>query len=1299
MKAQPKGLPFKVPVVSLKVALPEGSGACRLVGVSPTWTAVPWQGAPVPSVKQVVCLGERSSWRGISYQEILLTALKPSSVKGEALLLTHVAFNLESGGQSVSAAAAPSTERVRPGGVSPLFLNPSQASREQGKPATTPVRPLSAAASVNPVISASGLTTPRFRISVSRDGVFRLTYNYLTTHGLNASGVDPRNFHLVCKGVEVPIVVEGASDGSFDPGDSIVFYGQKLPIQSRDMWNGGNFTHANVYWLYADGSPGLRMTNVSAAPGSGYPAVASFSSSVHAEVDNQFDATDHFRPNGDVWFWGPVLQAPAGPSQVPTGNYAVTLPDPVSGTSVSVTGVVAGLDSGTHTINASLNGVSPTSGNPLSWTGKVLGTGTWTFGTGIQAGANMLTLTVSAPSSGTDFDVPDSFDFTYTRGFQASSGALDFTASNADATYTSTGYPSAPYILDLSRTDPGTGLVLPRRLTGASYNAGAGSVTFQMARDTGVAARRVALSSAPAQPDGIAVSNMTNLSDPSLGADLLIITTPDFESTDPNSEWQKFLARRESEMQVKVVEAQDIYDNFSYGIFDPTAIRSFLDAVGSAWAVKPKFILLMGDGTYDYENNEGTPGFKDFIPTMMFEDTTDSTYLGYYASDAWYADWNGDGFPDAAVGRLPATSFTQSEGMLQKIMAYEDQALTGSWFKNILYISDKPDTHGQEFETFNDNLASTYTPAPWTFQKIYYAQSPYDGTNFTQCASDIRAAFPESSLVSYNGHGYFTWWGQDLIFSSKKLRNSSGGSGTTYSDVDLLMNPTTQLPFVLNGTCYAAAFNANPDGQWSPALAEDLMDRSDRGAIGASGFTTIGYASEEGAFTDTFFAQAFDAPKVRTVGDLVEAGRFALPSTNQRAVRSIVLLGDPSMKLLLPAPPPPAGLSASPGNQSVSLSWTAPATAPAGYNVYRSSDGGNTWAKVNASLVTASTYTDNGLTNGTTYYYYVTSVDGSGFEGAPSTAVSAVPLNPNPPAAPTGLAATDNGDGASLSVSWNPNGESDLDHYTLYWGTSSGSYSQSQVFGKTVTSTVVGSLTTGTRYYFALSATNTSGKTSSLSGEVSAVPTKIKLAVRPPAMITDLKVVRSGSDLDLSWTAPAVDVGGEPTTVAGFEIFRNTGSFNWSLDGMTPLANLPASQTTYTDAGAAAVSGPLSYLVVALDANGDRSPASNPPPGPVLDLRVTTSAATGATLIHFSPVTTNMYGRPDSLIDHYELYGFYPMTQSADHVKPGSPALQARLLATLPPCEGTAVYCDSSGQKPLFYTAVAVDNRGNTSLY
>ena len=238
---------------------------------------------------------------------------------------------------------------------------------------------------------------------------------------------------------------------------------------------------------------------------------------------------------------------------------------------------------------------------------------------------------------------------------------------------------------------------------------------------------------------------------------------------------------------------------------------------------------------------------------------------------------------------------------------------------------------------------------------------------------------------------------------------------------------------------------------------------------------------------------------------------------------------------------------------------------------------------------------DQSVTNATTYYYYARSVDTDGFEGAASNfntgcdsgpdCVVARPINPGPPSAPTGLASRDPGTGGVLEVSWLPNPERDIKNYTLRYGVQPGQYSVQVTAGSASSGAVLGGLANGVRYYLALSATNTSGRESSLSAEISDVPHLFQ-GIAPPRAITDLRVQRSGSDLILTWSRPTLDIYGRPTTVVRYDIYRGT-SVSFQPFGSSPLATiLDGAITTYVHTGAAGQPGNAYYLVTATDVNG-----------------------------------------------------------------------------------------------------------------
>ncbi|WP_169853071.1 DUF7594 domain-containing protein [Anaerohalosphaera lusitana] len=186
------------------------------------------------------------------------------------------------------------------------------------------------------------------------------------------------------------------------------------------------------------------------------------------------------------------------------------------------------------------------------------------------------------------------------------------------------------------------------------------------------------------------------------------------------------------------------------------------------------------------------------------------------------------------------------------------------------------------------------------------------------------------------------------------------------------------------------------------------------------------------------------------------------------------------------APAAPTGLGATAGDGSVSLDWADNSEQDlASYTVYRSTTSGSGYASI-ATGVSTSDYTDNTVTNDTTYYYVVTAVDTSDNESDTSSEASATPADTTAPAAPTGLGATA-GDG-SVDLDWADNSESDLDSYTVYRSTTSGSGYAAVAQGVSSSDYTDNTVTNGTTYYYVVTAVDTASNESSTSSEVSATP-------------------------------------------------------------------------------------------------------------------------------------------------------------------------------------------------------------------
>src|SRR5262245_49819083 len=178
-------------------------------------------------------------------------------------------------------------------------------------------------------------------------------------------------------------------------------------------------------------------------------------------------------------------------------------------------------------------------------------------------------------------------------------------------------------------------------------------------------------------------------------------------------------------------------------------------------------------------------------------------------------------------------------------------------------------------------------------------------------------------------------------------------------------------------------------------------------------------------------------------------------------------------------PPAPTGLTATPGNAQATLNWNG-SSGPAGYNVKRSPTNGGPYSTI-ATGVTPTSFTNTGLTNGTTYFFVVSAVNSAG-ESGNSNQASVTPQLSLPPA-PTNLMASPGN--AQVSLSWNAS--SGASSYNVKRSTTSGGPYTTIGAGVTSTSFTNTGLTNGTTYFFVVSAVNSAGESGN-SNQASATP-------------------------------------------------------------------------------------------------------------------------------------------------------------------------------------------------------------------
>jgi len=222
------------------------------------------------------------------------------------------------------------------------------------------------------------------------------------------------------------------------------------------------------------------------------------------------------------------------------------------------------------------------------------------------------------------------------------------------------------------------------------------------------------------------------------------------------------------------------------------------------------------------------------------------------------------------------------------------------------------------------------------------------------------------------------------------------------------------------------------------------------------------------------------------------------------------------------------------------LTWTG-STGATSYSVYRGTSAGGESGTAIVTGVTAATYTDTGLSNGTKYYYVVEAVNGGGSSG-PSSEANATPEPPSP-LAPTNL----NGAAGNTMVVLTWIASSGATSYSVYRGTSAGSESGTPIVtgvtGATYTDT---GLTNGVKYYYTVKAVN-GGGSSGPSNEANATPEP-----PAPAAPTGLTAKLVPGAVKLSWQPSA---GATSYTIYSASTLK--GVFSLVITGVTT--------TNYTD--------------------------------------------------------------------------------------------------------------------------------------
>ncbi len=747
------------------------------------------------------------------------------------------------------------------------------------------------------------------RIVVNRDGIYHITGNELDTSGVNLTGFTTQNMTLWNHGKQIPIYVRTIGGTAFTKDSYFEFYG----TANRVDYSGGRpdlyldpFTDDNVYFLTKDSTaPVQRLVTESGALGRVSSAVDlsaySFTQTVHVEQDLRYERLDNVDLNQpydtqDHWFWAEVSS-----QQMVSLPFYLAYPDTTNIQPLTMTAAFQGI---TH-----LDGTNGSPNVPNEHQAELFINQTHVLST-TWDGQNSRIVNV-----GTSANIPQSVLHNGSNEFRvydANPGniAVATLAFNwAELSYQRLYVADKDYLKFTvpDNAQPGYYNFLIQHFQNSSISvyrlndSRITDVTIKYLNNQGTAQGYAALFQAYVQSPAdqfIAVSDSGKLSPVKIeqvsdaglasydyAADYIIIASRQLDDVtgkqlDQSNPVNQLAAYYNSHgTKTIVVDAAQVYDDFSYGIKSPYAIRSFISYAYHNWSVAPKYVLLVGEGTWNTKNGNGS---SDLIPVMMMQ-----TYeFGATASDNFYACVDGsDPIPDVAVGRIPATNVTQVKATVDKILAYYSGKNLG-WQNTALLIAGEE----EEFHTQADSVVHTMIPSRYFIKRLYTSiQNAAVDTKYYGVTQDLVGYINQGAvLLNYMGHGGGAIWADNGILTNDEVANLSN---------------TGRYPFVTSMTCFAGAF----DGQIGLPLCSTLLFAQDKGAVTLLGSAGLGWLYNDFYMDSELLPVLFDSTDYNSsIGsDIIlakaryYASYFFWPQA-PTMLNQYNVIGDPALVLQLP---------------------------------------------------------------------------------------------------------------------------------------------------------------------------------------------------------------------------------------------------------------------------------------------------------------------------------------------------------------------------------------------------------------
>lgn len=351
----------------------------------------------------------------------------------------------------------------------------------------------------------------------------------------------------------------------------------------------------------------------------------------------------------------------------------------------------------------------------------------------------------------------------------------------------------------------------------------------------------------------------------------------------------------------QIVTPRQIYNEFSGGIPDIAAIRNFvrMKYLKQKVSANPlKYLLLFGDGSY--ENKREPPDNPNFIPTYQSQNS--NMIVSSFTSDDFYGlleddEGEADGTEDIGIGRLPVSDTTEARIVVNKIIRYLDPSNNGEWKNSICIVADDEDGNAHMADAEGLSLLLRDSVPEYNIDKVYLdafrQETSVNGQTYPDATIAINNRINSGCLIfNYVGHGNENGLAHERVVKTEDINSWKNMS---------------RLPLFITATCEFSRFDDADMNIITKVMTprtsagEMVLFNSNGGGIALMSTTRVVYSAPNYYLNRNIYDVLFDRDESgnpMALGDIIRIAKNN--SGNGPNKRNFSLLGDPAVILAYP---------------------------------------------------------------------------------------------------------------------------------------------------------------------------------------------------------------------------------------------------------------------------------------------------------------------------------------------------------------------------------------------------------------